>query len=146
MTAPSQDAAQSQPAAHSPAAAPVPSQPTPVTGARPGAAPARQAALRKAYARYRLLAYVVGCVLVVLVLVAVPLKYAAGTPQLVSIIGPVHGVLYIVYLLATFDLATKAKFAFKRTILVMLAGTIPFVSFVAEHWVTNKLRSSHELT
>jgi integral membrane protein len=96
--------------------------------------------LAKAYKPYRILAYVVGVVLVVLVLVAVPLKYAADVPQLVQLVGPVHGVLYIVYLLATFNLATKAKFSWRRTVLVMLAGTIPFVSFVAERSVTAGLR------
>jgi integral membrane protein len=126
MTAPSQDAA-----------------PTPVTpqAAAPATPLAGSAALTKAYQRYRLLAYIVGCVLIVLVLVAVPLKYAAGAPQLVSIVGPIHGVLYIVYLLLTFDMATKARFPFSRTLLVMLAGTIPFVSFVAERWVTRQLRA-----
>ncbi|WP_084010605.1 DUF3817 domain-containing protein [Pseudofrankia sp. DC12] len=130
MTAPSQD-----PAAVA-TAPPVPGPP-PATPSRAGAAPE---ALAKAYKPYRILAYVVGVILVVLVLVAVPLKYAAGVPQLVQTIGPVHGVLYIVYLLATFNLATKAKFSPGRTILIMLAGTIPFVSFVAERSVTRELK------
>ena len=135
MTAPSQDAA-----ASTATASPVPSQPA-ATGQPGDATPTQLTALRKAYGRYRALAYFVGCVLIVLVLVAVPLKYAAGLPQLVAIVGPVHGVMYIVYLLATFDMATKAKFTFRRTILVMLAGTIPFVSFVAERSVTKELRA-----
>ncbi|MBL7493082.1 DUF3817 domain-containing protein [Frankia sp. AgB1.9] len=132
MTAPSQD-----PAAVA-TASPVPgTPPAPATPSRAGAGPD---ALAKAYRPYRVLAYVVGVILVVLVLVAVPLKYAADVPQLVQIVGPVHGVLYIVYLLATFNLATKAKFSLRRTILVMLAGTIPFVSFVAERSVTRELK------
>jgi len=126
MTAPSQD-----PAA---VTAPTPGAPGPAAASAAGLD-----ALAKAYKPYRLLAYVVGCVLIVLVLIAVPLKYAAGVPQLVQIVGPLHGVLYIVYLLATFNLATKAKFPPLRTILVMLAGTIPFVSFVAERSVTREL-------
>ncbi|ONH26257.1 hypothetical protein BL253_25030 [Pseudofrankia asymbiotica] len=97
--------------------------------------------MAKALTRYRALAYIVGVVLVTLVLVAVPLKYAADTPQLVQTIGPLHGVLYIVYLLATFDLATKTRLPFRRAVLVMLAGTIPFVSFVAERSVTREVRS-----
>jgi integral membrane protein len=128
MTAPSQDQATAA-AASSPSPAP--------------AAPARPApaAIAKALTRYRTLAYIVGVVLVTLVLVAVPLKYAADTPQLVQTIGPIHGVLYIVYLLVTFDLATKTRLPFRRTILVMLAGTIPFVSFIAERSVTREVRA-----
>ncbi|OHV33037.1 hypothetical protein BCD49_28240 [Pseudofrankia sp. EUN1h] len=97
--------------------------------------------MAKALTRYRALAYIVGVVLVTLVLVAVPLKYAADTPQLVQTIGPIHGVLYIVYLLVTFDLATKTRLPFRRTVLVMLAGTIPFVSFIAERSVTREVRA-----
>ncbi|OHV47145.1 hypothetical protein BCD48_20415 [Pseudofrankia sp. BMG5.36] len=102
---------------------------------------ATPAAIAKALTRYRTLAYIVGVVLVTLVLVAVPLKYAADTPQLVQTIGPIHGVLYIVYLLVTFDLATKTRLPFRRAVLVMLAGTIPFVSFIAERSVTREVRA-----
>ena len=42
---------------------------------------------------------------------------------------------------ATFDLATKARLPLRRTVLVMLAGTIPFVSFVAERSVTRDVRA-----
>jgi integral membrane protein len=85
---------------------------------------------------YRALAYVVGVGLVILVLVAVPLKYFADSPTLVAIVGPLHGFLYMVYLVATVNLAFRARWSPVKTVLVMLAGTIPFVSFVAERKVT----------
>jgi integral membrane protein len=85
---------------------------------------------------YRTLAYVVGVGLVVLVLIAVPLKYLADSPTLVAIVGPLHGFLYMVYLVATVNLAFRARWSPVKTVLVMLAGTIPFVSFVAERKVT----------
>src|ERR1035438_10496023 len=47
--------------------------------------------------RYRVMAYVVGVGLLVLVLVGVPLQYAAGKPAVVQVVGPVHGFLYLVY-------------------------------------------------
>lgn len=85
---------------------------------------------------YRTLAYVVGVGLIVLVLVAVPLKYLADSPTLVAIVGPLHGFLYMVYLVATVNLAFRARWSPVKTVLVMLAGTVPFVSFVAERKVT----------
>ncbi|HEV7658027.1 MAG TPA: DUF3817 domain-containing protein [Mycobacteriales bacterium] len=85
---------------------------------------------------YRALAYTVGVGLVILVLVAVPLKYLADSPTLVAIVGPLHGFLYMVYLVATVNLAFRARWSPVKTVLVMLAGTIPFVSFVAERKVT----------
>lgn len=85
---------------------------------------------------YRVLAYTVGVGLVILVLVAVPLKYFADSPTLVAIVGPLHGFLYMVYLVATVNLAFRSRWSPVKTVLVMLAGTIPFVSFVAERKVT----------
>ena len=85
---------------------------------------------------YRVLAYTVGVGLIILVLVAVPLKYLADSPTLVAIVGPLHGFLYMVYLVAAVNLAFRARWSPVKTVLVMLAGTIPFVSFVAERKVT----------
>ena len=95
-----------------------------------------------ALARYRVIAYVVGVGLIVLVLIGVPLKYAGGNDSVVAVVGPLHGVLFIVYLLATADLAVRCRWSLLRTGVVMLAGTIPFCSFVAERDVTRRVRAS----
>lgn len=42
-----------------------------------------------------------------------------------QIAGPIHGFLYVLYLVTVVDLALKAKFSVIKTLLVMLAGTIP---------------------
>ena len=96
--------------------------------------------MNAALTRFRVMAYIVGVFLLVLVLVAMPLKYLADQPTLVAIVGPVHGFLYMVYLVTAFDLAVRAKWPFGRTILVLLAGTIPVMSFVAERKVTGWVR------
>jgi integral membrane protein len=90
--------------------------------------------------RYRVMAWVVGIGLIVLVLVGVPLKYAADQPAVVAVVGPVHGFLYIVYLLCTLDLAIRSRWRLTKMVLVMLAGTVPFLSFVAERVVTRQAR------
>jgi integral membrane protein len=92
--------------------------------------------VRGALLFYRVLAYTVGVGLLILVLVAMPLKYFADSPTLVAIVGPLHGFLYMVYLVAAVNLAFRARWSPVKTVLVMLAGTIPFVSFVAERKVT----------
>jgi integral membrane protein len=89
-----------------------------------------------AFKRYRVAAYAVGVLLLLLVLVAMPMKYLGDTPELVEIIGPVHGWLFAIYLVITFDLARRTSWPLRRTLGVMVAGTIPFVSFVAERKVT----------
>ena len=98
-----------------------------------------------ALGRYRVLAYVVGVMLLVLVLVAIPLRYAAGVPEVSRVVSPIHGFLYIVYLVAAFDLALKARFTAKGTLLVLLAGVVPFVSFFAERRVTARVRAGQPL-
>ena len=98
-----------------------------------------------AYLRYRVMAYVVGVLLLVLVLVAMPLKYFADMPGPVAVVGTAHGFLYAVYLLAAFDLALRARWTAKGTVLVLLAGTIPFLSFVAERIVTRKTRAGERV-
>jgi integral membrane protein len=108
------------------------------------ARPARATPVRRpigaALVRFRVVAYVVGVVLLVLVFVGVPLNHLAHQPAVVAVVGPVHGFLYIVYLLTTLDLAFRGRWPLPRTVLVMLAGTIPFLSFVAERKVTHLLR------
>ena len=91
-----------------------------------------QGALR----RYRIMAWIVGVGLLVLVLVAMPLKYIGDNDTVVGIVGPIHGFLYMAYVVLTFDLSRRAKWSFVRMVLVMLAGTIPFFSFWAERKVT----------
>ena len=93
-----------------------------------------------ALTRFRVMAYVVGVLLLVLVFVAMPLKYFADQPTMVAIVGPLHGFLYMVYLVTAFDLAVRAKWPFLRTLGVLLAGTVPVMSFVAERKVTGWVR------
>jgi integral membrane protein len=87
--------------------------------------------------RFRVMAYVTGVLLLVLVVVAMPLKYIWHERLLVAVVGPLHGFLYMVYLVVAFDLAVRAKWTFTRTLAILLAGTIPAMSFVAERKVTS---------
>lgn len=90
--------------------------------------------------RYRMIAYLVGVVLILLVVVGMPLKYGWDQPIVVETVGPAHGFLYMVYLLASFDLGRRADWPLRRMLLLMLAGTVPFVSFYAERVATRQVR------
>jgi integral membrane protein len=96
--------------------------------------------------RYRVIAYVVGVGLIILVLVGVPLKYAADSDGVVAVVGPLHGVLYVVYLLLTLDLARRIRLNPITTVLVMAAGTIPFLSFVGERYITHLVMKPQRTT
>ncbi|NUT49257.1 MAG: DUF3817 domain-containing protein [Saccharothrix sp.] len=97
-----------------------------------------------ALTRFRFMAYVVGVGLLLLV-VAMIAKYAGGTTGMMQVVGPVHGFLYAVYLVLTVDLALKSRWSIKGTVLVLLAGTIPFVSFYAERKVVESVRAEKAL-
>lgn len=89
----------------------------------------------KSLTRYRVMAWITGAMLLVLVLVAMPLKYWGDDTRLIAIVGPVHGFLYIIYIITVLDLATRRRWPLLRTLAVMLAGVIPFATFYAEHRV-----------
>ncbi len=93
-------------------------------------------------ARYRVMAYIVGVWLIVLVFLGMPLKYLADQPALVRIVGPVHGFLYIVYLVFALDVAVKRRYSLPRTALMLLAGALPFLAFVVERRVTRDVRAA----
>jgi len=90
--------------------------------------------------RFRVMAYIVGVVLILLT-IGMVLKYGFGNPHLVETVGTMHGFLYVVYLVTVLDLSFRVKYSVGRMILVMLAGTIPFLSFVAEHYVAKDVKA-----
>ena len=100
--------------------------------------------INAALGRYRIAAFVVGVGLLILCLTMV-LKYVFDLPQAVAVWGPIHGILYIAYVLLAFDLAYKDRWSAKGTILVLLAGVIPVLSFYAEHVVTRKVRARQKV-
>jgi integral membrane protein len=53
-----------------------------------------------------------------------------------------HGWLYLIYVIVTAMLGVRLRWPLPRFALVMLAGTIPTMSFVAEHFVTRAVRTS----
>jgi integral membrane protein len=96
--------------------------------------------MRNAWIRYRIMAYVVGCLLVVLVCVGLPLKYLLGIPEVVTWTAIPHGYLYMLLLITAVDLGRRARWSWRRLILIALAGTVPFLSFVAERSATKDIR------
>jgi integral membrane protein len=100
--------------------------------------------VQAAVGRYRAMAYVVGTLLVVLVFVAVPVKYIGGEPALSSIVSPVHGLLYMVYLAFAFDLYRRAGWPLSRMAVMVAAGLVPFLAFFIERKITQEVRAAAE--
>lgn len=104
----------------------------PITEKRFVWTPQEVKSIRGAWLRYRVMAYIVGVLLVILTLVGVPLKYFGDNDLVVRLTGIPHGWLYLVLLITAFDLGRRVHWSWLRLILIMAAGTVPFLSFVAE--------------
>lgn len=89
--------------------------------------------------RYRILAFATGIVLAFSCCVELPLQYIGGVKTLEPI-WILHGFLYIAYLLSVLELTWRLRWNVLWVVAVAAAGTVPFASFVAEHYVTPRAR------
>ncbi|MEU8250852.1 DUF3817 domain-containing protein [Nonomuraea sp. NPDC048916] len=90
---------------------------------------------------FRVLAYIVGVMLLILC-VAMVLRYGFDIAGLSKIVAPIHGFLYMVYLVAVMNLGMKARWNWPYMLGIMLGGTVPFLSFVVERRVTERVRGA----
>lgn len=100
----------------------------------------REGTLRAPLRRFRVAAVVTGIGLLGLVVVMI-IRYGFGNPAPSAIYSPIHGAIYMVYLALAVDLALKARWTLWGTAAVLLAGCIPFVSFLAERKVTHRVQA-----
>jgi integral membrane protein len=92
--------------------------------------------MRAAVLRYRVMAYITGVLIIVVVFAGIPLQLAAHNTFIANDIGTVHGFLYIVYVIVAYLLSRKLKMRTGPTVLLLLAGTVPIMTFVVERWMT----------
>ena len=64
--------------------------------------------------------------------VAMPLKYFAGIPEVVRIVGSIHGFLFMLYVVVVLRAAMRLKWPWKQTMEIMIAAVIPFGTFFLE--------------
>jgi integral membrane protein len=98
------------------------------------------ASLAPAVRRYRVMAYVTGVVLVVLVFAGIPLQVFAHNDVIVNYVGTTHGILYIIYVCVAYLMTVQVgmKPLTPGTVIVLLAGILPVLTFVIERWVTRR--------
>lgn len=122
--------------------------------------------MRKNLTAYRVMATVVGILLVVLCLIGVPLANFDGsgmwgvfgaTPSWVTpgsdvqqageaittYLGVAHGWLYMIFLISAFLLSRRADWDLPFTLVTLALGTVPVLSFWAEHRATRRVRAEH---
>ena len=94
--------------------------------------------MKAALTRYRALAYLTGVLLLLLTLNLV-LKYVLDQQGLGAWVAIAHGWMYLLYVIFAIDLWFRARLPVLPMLFVVLAGTVPAMSFVAERWVTGRV-------
>lgn len=112
--------------------------------------------MKAALLRYRVMANIVGVLLIFLVLIGLPLNelhrlnpawFPVGTTAqsagdwISRWLGVAHGWLYMIFLVMAFWLSRKARWDLRFTAVTLICGTIPILSFWAEHRATRQVRA-----
>jgi integral membrane protein len=82
--------------------------------------------------RLRITGIAEGISFVTLLFIAMPIKYLAGNPQVVLYVGWIHGLLFLLYILALLNVKINLEWNFRKTIIAFLASLIPFGTFILD--------------
>jgi integral membrane protein len=85
--------------------------------------------------QFRLIGYAEGVSFLVLLGIAMPLKHLAGYPKPVLVVGWIHGVLWILYLLAAARAGYAHGWSKRHYFLAFVASVLPFGPFVFDRWL-----------
>ena len=80
----------------------------------------------------RTTALIEGISFLVLLGIAMPLKYMAGLPMAVKVVGWIHGVLFVIFCLALLQTMIVAKWPLGRAVMVFVVSVVPFGPFVLD--------------
>ena len=83
----------------------------------------------------RVVGFLEGISFLLLLFIAMPLKYILGNAVLVKYVGMGHGVLFMIFLAVLFIVCEKQKWSIKVFIYGLMASILPFGPFVFDHYV-----------
>jgi len=89
----------------------------------------------------RILGFLEGVTLLILVFLAVPMKYLFDNPVVSETVGPIHGAIFIIFLISTFRVGAEQTWKFKETTWkIVLACFIPFGTFYIDHTLLRSIK------
>lgn len=92
--------------------------------------------------RLRLVALLEGLSLLLLVGIAVPAKHLYGNPVLVQALGPIHGALFVLFVITALSVSVEQKWEFRTTTWkVLVACLIPFGTFYIDRTILRTIES-----
>lgn len=81
---------------------------------------------------FRVVAFLEGVSYLLLLFVAVPIKYFGDDPQYVKMLGMPHGLLFIGYIILAFLLKSHYKWNNKTFFIILIASILPFATFYVD--------------
>lgn len=90
-----------------------------------------------------MLGFLEGMSLLFLLFVAVPMKYLGNNPSLTKLIGPIHGAIFVWFLLSTLSLGVAQQWKFKTTTWkIIVACFIPFGTFYIDYLIFRNVKQN----
>jgi len=89
--------------------------------------------------KFRLINKIEGISFIILIFIAMPLKYSFGFPVATKIVGMIHGLLVFVFLYQVWEAQKEAGFTWKETGIYTLLSLIPFGSFYTDKLLARKM-------
>jgi integral membrane protein len=90
--------------------------------------------------RFRWISLIEGTSFLLLLFIAMPLKYTLDMPEPVTYLGWAHGGLFLLYIYLVFPTARSLKWGFSRTLFALMASVLPFGPFIFDR---NLKKSQH---
>lgn len=81
----------------------------------------------------RLTGIIEGLSYLILLAIAMPLKYLAGKPEMVSIVGMAHGILFVLYVVLSFLAKLQYSWTWGRVWTLWIASVVPFGTFYVDY-------------
>ncbi|MES2621831.1 MAG: DUF3817 domain-containing protein [Bacteroidota bacterium] len=91
--------------------------------------------------RLRLIGIIEGVSYLFLLCVAMPLKYFAGLPEAVKYTGWIHGVLFVLYMMALVHVRLNLPWTLKKLVIAFVASLIPFGTFLMDKTLSEEENS-----
>ena len=88
--------------------------------------------LRTPIGRLRVIAFIEGISYLVLLCIAMPLKYFAGLPEVVKTVGWIHGLLFVLYLISVAEVTVKHRWSLAQVLIAFVASLVPFGTFALD--------------
>jgi integral membrane protein len=92
--------------------------------------------------RLRIIGFLEGFSLLALLLIAVPMKYLFHNPELSKALGPVHGAIFLLFMLNALSVGIEQNWKFKTTTWkILVACFIPFGTFYIDRTIFRNIKS-----